>query len=129
MPPSRKSKNSVPRRANTNFNSVSVNGSWVAEACHFLDGSDVKVGCAVGFPLGAMSSDVKRFETEAAIDDGAQEIDVVINLGRLKTGDDKYVLRELRDVVEAADEWPVKVILETCLLTREEKNSRLPTRG
>jgi deoxyribose-phosphate aldolase len=68
-----------------------------------------------------MSSDAKRFETEAAIDDGAHEIDVVLNVGRLKDGDDKYVLRELRDVVEAADEWPVKVILETCLLTREEK--------
>ena len=103
------------------FHSVSVNSSWVAEARHFLDGSDVKVDCSVGFPLGAMSPDVKRFETEAAIDDGAHEIDVVLNLGRLKAGDDKYVLRELRDVVEAADEWPVKVILETCLLTREEK--------
>ena len=103
------------------FHSVSVNGSWVVAARHFLDGSDVKVGCAVGFPLGAMSGDAKRFEAEAAIDDGAHEIDVVLNLGRLKAGDDKYVLRELRDVVEAADEWPVKVILETCLLTREEK--------
>jgi deoxyribose-phosphate aldolase len=103
------------------FHSVSVNGSWVVAARHFLDGSDVKVGCAVSFPLGAMSGDTKRFETEAAIDDGAHEIDVVLNLGRLKAGDDKYVLRELRDVVEAADEWPVKVILETCLLTREEK--------
>jgi len=103
------------------FHSVSVNGSWVVAARHFLDGSDVKVGCAVSFPLGAMSGDAKRFETEAAIDDGAHEIDVVLNLGRLKAGDDNYVLRELRDVVEAADEWPVKVILETCLLTREEK--------
>jgi deoxyribose-phosphate aldolase len=103
------------------FHSVSVNGSWVVAACHFLDGSDVKVGCSVGFPLGAMSSDAKRFETEAAIDDGAHEIDVVLNLGRLKAGDDKYVLRELCDVVEAADEWPVKVILETCLLTQAEK--------
>ena len=103
------------------FYSVSVNGSWVVAACHFLDGSEVQVGCAVGFPLGAMSSDVKRFETEAAVDDGAQEIDVVLNLGRLKAGDNKYVLRELRDVVEAADERTVKVILETCLLTQEEK--------
>jgi deoxyribose-phosphate aldolase len=103
------------------FHSVSVNGSWVVAARHFLDGSDVKVGCAVSFPLGAMSGDVKRFETEAAIDDGAQEIDVVLNLGRLKAGDDKYVFRELCDVVEAADEWPVKVILETCLLNDEEK--------
>jgi deoxyribose-phosphate aldolase len=104
-----------------NFHSISVNGSWIVAACHFLEGSDVKVGCAVSLPLGAMSCDVKRFETEAAIDDGAHEIDVVLNLGRLKGGDDKYVLRELRDVVEAADERTVKVILETGLLTREEK--------
>jgi len=103
------------------FYSVCVNGSWVGQARHFLEGIGVKVASVVGFPLGAMSSDAKRFEAEAAIDDGAHEIDVVLNLGRLKAGDDKYVLRELRDVVEAADEWPVKVILETCLLTREEK--------
>jgi len=103
------------------FYSVSVNGSWIVEARHFLDGCNVKVGCSVGFPLGAMPADVKRFETEAAVDDGAQEIDVVLNIGRLKDGDDKFVLRELCDVVEAADERPVKVILETCLLTREEK--------
>jgi deoxyribose-phosphate aldolase len=103
------------------FYSVCVNGSWVGQARHFLEGAGVKVACVVGFPLGAMSGDVKRFEAEAAIDDGAQEIDVVLNLGRLKAGDDNYVLRELRDVVEAADEWPVKVILETCLLTQEEK--------
>ncbi len=103
------------------FHSVSVNGSWVIAACHFLDGSDVKVGCAVSIPFGAMSTDAKRFETEAAIDDGAQEIDVVLNIGRLKDGDDKYVLRELCDVLEAADERTVKVILETCLLTGEQK--------
>jgi deoxyribose-phosphate aldolase len=103
------------------FFSVCVNGSRVAEARHFLDGSDVKVASVVGFPLGAMSTDAKRFETEAAIDDGAQEIDVVLNVGRLKDGDDKYVLRELCDAVEAADEHTVKVILETCLLTDEQK--------
>jgi deoxyribose-phosphate aldolase len=103
------------------FYSVCVNGSWVGQARHFLEGTDIKVASVVGFPLGAMSSDAKRFETEAAIDDGAHEIDVVLNLGRLKDGDDKFILRELCDVVEAADEWPVKVILETCLLTQEEK--------
>ncbi len=103
------------------FFGVCVNGCWVEQARHFLEEGEVKVVCAVGFPLGAMSADVKRFETEAAIDDGAQEIDVVLNIGRLKDGDNKFVLRELRDVVEAADERPVKVILETCLLTREEK--------
>ncbi|PYM13531.1 MAG: deoxyribose-phosphate aldolase [Verrucomicrobia bacterium] len=104
-----------------NFYSVCVNGSRVAQACHFLEGSEVKVATVVGFPLGATDSDTKRFETEAAIDNGAQEIDLVIPIGRLKEGDDNYVLRELRDVAEAADERPVKVILETCLLTREEK--------
>ncbi len=103
------------------FFSVCVNGSRVAAARHFLDGSDVKVASVVGFPLGAMSSDAKRFETEAAIDDGAQEIDMVLNVARLKDGDDKYVLRELTDVAEAADERTVKVILETCLLTDAEK--------
>ena len=103
------------------FFSVCVNGSWVAAARHFLDGSDVKVASVVGFPLGAMSSDVKRYETEVAIDDGAHEIDVVINLARLKAGEDKAVFRELTDVVEAADERTVKVILETCLLTEAEK--------
>ena len=103
------------------FFSVCVNGSWVAAARHFLDGSDVKVASVVGFPLGAMSSDVKRFETEVAIDDGAHEIDMVLNIARLKAGEDKYVFRELCDVVEAADERTVKVILETCLLTDEEK--------
>jgi len=104
-----------------NFHAVCVNGSWVVQARHFLAGSSVKVATVIGFPLGAADSDTKRFETEAAIDNGAQEIDVVINLGRLKDGDDPYVLRELRDVVEAADERPVKAILETCLLNREEK--------
>jgi deoxyribose-phosphate aldolase len=103
------------------FFSVCVNGAWVADARHFLDGSDVKVASVVGFPLGAMSSDVKRYETEVAIDDGAHEIDMVLNLARLKAGEDKYVFREIVDVVEAADERTVKVILETCLLTDEEK--------
>jgi deoxyribose-phosphate aldolase len=103
------------------FYAVCVNGSRVELARHCLEDTDVKVASVVGFPLGAMETDVKRFETEAAIDAGAQEIDMVINIGRLKDGDDKHVLRELRDVVEAADERPVKVILETCLLTDEQK--------
>jgi deoxyribose-phosphate aldolase len=103
------------------FHGVCVNGSRVEQAAYLLEESDLKVVTVVGFPLGAMATDVKRFETEAAIDDGAQEIDLVINIGRLKDGDDKYVLRELRDVVEAAEERPVKVIIENCLLTEEEK--------
>ncbi len=104
-----------------NFYSVCVNGSRVVQARYLLEDTEVKVCCVIGFPLGAVAADVKRFETEAAIDDGAHEVDVVLNIGKLKEGDDNYVLRELRDVVEAADEHPVKVILETCLLTREEK--------
>jgi deoxyribose-phosphate aldolase len=104
-----------------NFFSVCVHGCWVAATRHFLAGSDVKVVSTVGFPLGAMAGDVKRYETEVAIDDGAHEIDVVLNIARLKAGDDKYVFREIVDVVEAADERTVKVILETCLLTDTEK--------
>ena len=103
------------------FHAVCVNGSWVSQARSSLEDSDVKVAAVAGFPFGAADADTKRFETEAAIDNGAQEIDVVINIGRLKDGDDAYVLRELRDVVEAADGRPVKVIIETCLLTHEEK--------
>jgi deoxyribose-phosphate aldolase len=103
------------------FWSVCVNGSRVAQAYALVENSGVKVACTVGFPLGAMTTDSKRLEVEAAIDDGAQEIDLVLNIGRLKDGEDAYVLRELRDLVESADERTVKVILETCLLSREEK--------
>jgi deoxyribose-phosphate aldolase len=103
------------------FFSVCVHGSHVARARHFLEDSDVKVACVAGFPLGANSTDAKRFETEAAVDDGAHEIDVVLNIGRLKDGDDKYIFRELCDVVEAANDNTVKVIIETCLLTHAEK--------
>jgi deoxyribose-phosphate aldolase len=103
------------------FWSVCVNSSRVVQAASLLEDSDVKVAAVVGFPLGAMDSDAKRYETETAIDLGAQEIDLVLNIGRLKDGDDKYMLREIRDVVEAAQGAPVKVILETCLLTLDEK--------
>lgn len=103
------------------FASVCVNGSRVELARHLLEDAAVKVATVVGFPLGAMDRDAKRYEAEAAVDAGAQELDLVLNIGRLKDGDDAYVLRELRDVVEAADERTVKVILETCLLTEAEK--------
>ena len=103
------------------FYAVCVNSSHVALARDRLEDSEVKVASTVGFPLGAMESDVKRFETEAAIDAGAHEIDVVLNIGWLREGRDTHLLRELRDIVEAADERPVKVIIESALLTREEK--------
>lgn len=102
------------------FAAVCVNGSRVEQAAHLLAGSEVKIATVVGFPLGAADADAKRYETETAIDLGAHEIDMVMNIGRFKDGDHKYVLRDLRDVVEAADERVVKVILETCLLADEE---------
>ena len=103
------------------FYAVCVNGCHVELARDRLEGSDVKVVSTVGFPLGATDSDAKRFETEAAIDAGAHEIDVVMNIGWLKEKRDAQLLRELRDVVEAADERPVKVIIECPLLNHEEK--------
>ena len=103
------------------FWSVCVHGSRVAQAAALLEGSEVKVAAVIGFPLGAMDGDAKRYETEVAIDLGAQEIDLVLNIGRLKDGDDRAVFREIRDVVEAAQGVWVKVILETCLLSEEEK--------
>ena len=84
------------------FYAVCVNGCRVELARHLLEESDVKVATTVGFPLGAMHSDVKRYETEAAVDAGAQEIDIVLNIGWLKEGSDSLVIRELRDIVEAA---------------------------
>src|ERR1017187_5409728 len=99
---------------------VCVNGSHVELACALLEDSEVKVTGLIAFPLGAADADAKRYETEAAIDLGAQEIETVLNVGRLKDGDHRYVLRELRDIAEAADQRPVKVILEMGLLTPEQ---------
>lgn len=99
---------------------VCVNSSRVALAYHLLDDSDTGICSVVGFPLGAMDADAKRYETEAAVDLGANEIDMVMNVGRFKDGEDDYIVREIRDVIEAAEDRIVKVILETCLLTRDE---------
>jgi deoxyribose-phosphate aldolase len=104
------------------FGCVCVNGSWVRYARHLLEGSNAKVAAVAGFPMGAMATATKYFETKTAIDDGAQEIDIVLNIGRLKQEDDCYVLRELCEVVQAAAGQTVKVILETCLLTNTELN-------
>jgi len=99
------------------FSTVCVNGSRVELAYSLLEESDVQVAAVVGFPLGAAEADSKRYETEVAIDQGAGEIDMVMNVGRFRDGDHDYIVREIRDVVEAADDHVVKVILETCLLT------------
>lgn len=106
---------------NNRFWSVCVHGSRVALASSLLEESAVKVAAVIGFPSGATDGDVKRFEAESMIDLGAQELDLVINVGLLKDGNDRAILRELRDVVETAEGIPVKVIIETCLLTHEEK--------
>lgn len=103
------------------FYAVCVAGSWVQLVKHLLSNSEVKVVTVVGFPLGSCDPDVKRYETEVAVDNGADEIDMVINIGWLRDGEDKMVFREIRDVVEAADGVPIKVIIECGLLTNEEK--------
>ena len=106
--------------AEQQFSTVCVNGSRVELAYSLLEDCDVQVCTVVGFPLGAMEADAKRYETEVAVDLGASEIDMVMNVGRFKDGEHDYIVREIRDVVEAADDRVVKVILETCLLTNDE---------
>lgn len=105
------------------FASVCVNPGWVKKAASFLKGSGVPVCTVIGFPLGATLSDVKAYEARRAIFDGASEVDMVINIGALKSGDICSVEDDIRAVVEAAHENGVlcKVIIETALLTDEEK--------
>ena len=105
------------------FASVCVNPTWVKLCAQLLEGSPVKVCTVIGFPLGATSSEVKVFETETAMDQGATEIDMVINIGALKARELEFVAQDIRGVVDAAHSRSiiVKVILETALLTDEEK--------
>lgn len=104
------------------FASVCVNPTWVKTAAAALEGSPVKVCTVIGFPLGASTSAVKAFETTNAIENGAGEIDMVINIGALCGGDDELVKQDIEAVVEAAKgKAIVKVIIETALLTDQEK--------
>ena len=103
------------------FASACVNPTWVSLAAESLKDSDVKVCTVIGFPLGANTSAVKAFETEDAIANGADEIDMVINIGALKAGNDALVLDDIKAVVDASGDKLVKVIIEACLLTDEEK--------
>ncbi len=105
------------------FASVCVNPANVAQCAKLLKGSGVKVCSVVGFPLGATLSTVKAFETEKVIADGAQEVDMVLNVGALKSGDYNLVKEDVTAVVQAAHAKKVlvKVIIETCLLTDDEK--------
>lgn len=105
------------------FASVCINPTHVKLAASLLRNSDVKVCTVVGFPLGATSPQAKAFETEQALADGATEIDMVINIGALKGGDDELVRRDISGVAQAAHRHKAlcKVIIETALLTEEEK--------
>lgn len=103
------------------FASVCVNPTWVKFSAQQLEGTEVKVCTVIGFPLGATTSAVKAFETKDAIANGAGEIDMVINIGALKDGDFDLVREDIKAVVDAANGTLVKVIIETCLLTDEEK--------
>lgn len=103
------------------FASVCVNPTWVSFAAQALKATDVKVCTVIGFPLGANTSEIKAFETSDAIQNGANEVDMVINIGTLKSRNFDLVERDIRAVVEAAKGTLVKVIIETCLLTDDEK--------
>ena len=103
------------------FASVCVNPTWVSFAAQSLKGTDVKVCTVIGFPLGANTPELKAFETSDAIRNGANEIDMVINIGALKSQNFDLVEKDIRAVVEAAKGTLVKVIIETCLLTDDEK--------
>ena len=104
-----------------NFFSVCINPSYVKLSKELLDGSDTKVCTVIGFPLGATTSEVKSFETKDAINNGADEVDMVINIGALKSGDYDLVKEDIQAVVDAADgQALVKVIIESALLTSDE---------
>lgn len=102
------------------FASVCVNPYWVQLSSNELKGTGIDVCTVIGFPLGANTSETKAFETKNAIANGATEVDMVINVGALKSGDLDTVEADIRAVVEASGDVLVKVILETCLLTKEE---------
>ena len=103
------------------FYSVCVNGCYVVDAKHLLQGTDVKIAAVVGFPLGAMTTAAKVFEAKEAVENGASEIDMVINVAKLKDGEFEYVENEIRQIKEAIGDNVLKVIIETCYLTDEEK--------
>ncbi len=103
------------------FASVCVNSCWVKLCAELLKGSGVEVCTVVGFPLGAMVTKAKAYEAECAVSDGADEVDMVINIGDLKDGDYKAVEDDIRAVRKACGDKLLKVIIECCLLSDEEK--------
>jgi len=103
------------------FKSVCINPCYIESAKEFLKGSDVLVCTVIGFPLGAMSTAAKAYEAKNAVELGADEVDMVINIGKMKDGNVYYVENEIREVRKAVGNKTLKVIIETCLLTDEEK--------
>lgn len=103
------------------FASVCVNPSWVSFCAKELKGTDSKVCTVIGFPLGATSTKSKEEELKQAIIDGAEELDMVINIGKLKDHQDEYVENEIHALKQLCGNLVLKVIIETCLLTDEEK--------
>lgn len=103
------------------FFSVCVQPTWISLCKEELAGSGVKIATVIGFPLGANTTETKVFEAKYAIEKGADEIDMVINIGALKSGQDQLVEDEIRAIKEAIGDHILKVIIETCLLTEDEK--------
>ncbi|MFA6830370.1 MAG: deoxyribose-phosphate aldolase [Bacilli bacterium] len=103
------------------FASVCVNPGWINLCQKLLSGSDVKVCTVIGFPLGATMMASKISEAKEALFEGADELDMVINIGRLKDHDDEYVKTEIAELKKVCQDKVLKVIIETCLLTDEEK--------
>ena len=101
---------------------VCINPCYVALAKHLLTGTKIKIITVIGFPLGATYPEVKALETKMAIENHADEIDMVMNISAFKTGNYDAVIADIKQVVEAAKPYPVKVIIETCLLTDTEKH-------
>ena len=103
-----------------NFYAVCVNGAYVALAKQELINSDVKIAAVIGFPLGAMTTETKVFEAKNSIENGASEIDMVINVGKLLDGESDYVENEIRLIKEAIGNNVLKVIFENCYLSKEQ---------
>ncbi len=103
------------------FKSVCVNPDFIKDSKEFLKGSDVLVCTVIGFPLGSMTKEAKVFECKDAIEKGADEIDMVINISKLKDHQDDYVRDEIKAIKEACGNHTLKVIIECCLLNDEEK--------
>lgn len=103
------------------FKSVCINPSFIKYAKELLKGSDVLVCTVIGFPLGSMTTEAKVFEAKNAVEIGADEVDMVINISALKDGENDYVKNEIASIKKAVGDKTLKVIIECCLLTDEEK--------